>query len=278
MKQGRLVFTLAVLLTVLGLNAAAAGQEGTDSNASAWPKKPAFSLRIGTYFSRVSTQVRVDGENGLGTEFDISDVLGIPPSATVIRARGEFRLARWFGVEAEYYRIGRSRTFTIDRDITVGDNVFNVDETVTTRFITSYLDFALKFYLIRKQRLEMGLWLGANVHFMNLSLEAQPSEFGVVRSTVWYPVPAGGVHFNYSLLPRLYLYGKAGFFYYKLSATEKLNAARFDISLDYYVWKSLGIGVTFAYNDSSLQTDRARFQGAVKNRASGFQIYAVIGF
>jgi hypothetical protein len=278
MKTSRLVLTGAALLMALGLNVAAWGQEKKEEKAAAWPKRPGFSLRFGSYFSRVNTQIRVDGANGLGTEFDVSNVLGIPPSATVIRARGEFRLARWFGVEAEYYRIGRSRTATLDRDLTVGDVVFTIDETVSTRYITSYVDLALKFYLIHKERYELGLWLGANVHFMTLSLEAQPSSLGVVSRKVWLPIPAAGVHFSYSLLPRLYLYGKAGLFYYKLSETEKFNSARFDISLDYYVWKALGIGATFAYDRSSVLTDRARFMGLVRNRASGLQIYALLGF
>ena len=278
MKQCRFVFTLAVLLTVLGLNAAAAGQAGTEENAAAWPKKPAFSLRFGTYFSSSSTQIRVDGENGRGTEIDLRDVLKFSPAATVIRGQGDFRIASWFGVEAEYYRIGRSRTVTIDRDFTAGDIDFAIDETIIARYITSYVNAALKFYLIHRQRLDLGLWVGANVHFMNLSLEAQPSELGVVSKRIWFPIPSAGVCFNYSLLPRLYLYGKAGLFYYKISDTKKFSSARFDINVDYYVWKALGVGMTYEYNKSSVEMDNARFLGLVKNRTSGLQIYAMIGF
>jgi hypothetical protein len=280
MKTGRLVFTLAVLLTVLGLNVVAWGQEGTAEKASVWPKKPPFSLRIGTYFSSVDTRVRIDGANGLGTEIDLGSVLKIPKTATVFRANGDFRILSWFGVEAEYYRINRSKVVAIDQEFTAGDIVFAINDTVSTKYITSYLDLALKFFLIHRERLDLGLWVGAKVHFLQLGLENQSAEIGTasVNRKTWFAVPAGGLQFSYSLLPRLYLYGKAGYFSYKVSDTKRFNNTRYDICLDYYVWKSLGIGATYEYSKSSVASDNTSFVGLIKTKASGLQLYAVIGF
>jgi hypothetical protein len=280
MKTSRLVLTWALLLTALGLNVAAWGQEGTEEKASLWPKKPAFSFRIGTFFSSVDTRVRIDGANGLGTEIDLGSVLKIPRTATVFRANGDFRILSWFGVEAEYYRINRSKVVAIDQEFIAGDIVFAINDTVSTKYITSFLDLALKFYLIHRERLDLGFWVGAKVHFLQLGLENQSAELGtasVARKT-WYAVPAGGLQFSYSLLPRLYLYGKAGYFSYKVSDTKRFNNTRYDISLDYYVWKTLGIGVTYEYSKSSVASDNANFAGLIKTRSSGLQLYAVIGF
>jgi hypothetical protein len=278
MKTARILASSAALFTALTLSAMAAGQAATGETPPAWPKKPGFSFRLGTYFSTNSTQIRVDGEDGQGTEFDLTDVLDIPANAIVFRVRGDIRAVKWFGIEAEYYRIGRSSTTVIDREIIVGDEVFEIDETVSTSFISSYVDLAFKFYIIHKQRLDLGLWLGGTVHFVDFSLEAQPSDLGVVRKETWFPIPAVGAHFSYSLLPRLYLYGKGGFFFYKISDTNEFNSTRFDISLDYYFWKMVGVGVTYAYQDGSVSADRDAYRGLFKHRSSGAQIYAMIGF
>jgi hypothetical protein len=280
MKLSRLALTSAVLFAALGLNIAAWGQEGPDGKAPAWPKKPPFSLRIGTYFSNVATRIRIDGERGFGTEIDLSSVLKIPRTATIFRANGEFRIFSWFGVEAEYYRINRSKVVAIDQEFVAGDIVFAINDTVSAKYRTSYLDFALKFSVLHRERLDLGFWVGAKVHFLQLELENQSAELGsaFVNRKTWYPVPAGGMQFVYSLLPRLYLYGKAGYFSYKISDAKRFNNTRYDISLDYYVWRSLGLGATYEYSRSSFSSDNTNFSGLVKTRSSGLQFYAVIGF
>lgn len=268
-----------ILLAVLATTVAGRGEEKSDP-AAAWPKKPALSLRLGTYFAGTSTQLRVDGPNGEGTEIDLTSVLKIPSTATVFRANGDFRIASWFGVEAEFYGITRSRTVTIDQEFTAGDVVFAVDDTVSTRYQTSYIDLALKFFLIHRQRLDLGLWLGAKINLLQLEIENLSAQLGTatVNRSTWYPVPAGGVMFSYSLRPRLFLYGKAGYFSYEASDTSEISNMRYDISLDYYVWKSLGVGAAFAFNKSSVKRENTDFTGSIKNRDSGLQIYAMIGF
>jgi hypothetical protein len=253
------------------------GQEESAPAVKAWPKKPSFSIRLGSYFASSSGTIRIDGENQ-GTEIDWHDVLNAPTNATVVRGRADVRIAKWFGVEAEYYRIARSQTATIDSEIIIGDETIAIGQTIASSLVQSYLDTALKFYLVHGRRLDLGLWLGATIHFVDFSVEAEPSGAAVYRNP-WYPVPALGVHFSYAVLPRLYLYGKAGYFKYKATEpTTKIDAVRFDITLDYYFWKALGIGVTYAYVDNMVEMEKSPLMGMIDSRSSGFQIYGVIGF
>lgn len=278
MRSNKSILIATVVLAVLGLNAAARGQEESAKPAAVWQKKPNFSIHLGTIFSDVKSQFRVDGADGEGTVIDASDILAIPKNGTALRFKGDFRVAKWFGVEIEYYRIADSATTVIDRDITVGDEVFPINETVSTGFSRSFMDTSLKFYLVHKPRLDLGLFLGANVHFVKLTMDAEPSGRSVLKKP-WYPVPSIGATFNYSLGPRWYLYGKAGYFYYKASESSlKLDSVRFDLNMDYYIWKSVGVGMTYEYIKTSMERDTDAFTGMISNRSSSIQLYAVIGF
>jgi hypothetical protein len=278
MRSNKGLLIGAFVLAVIGLSAAAWGQEGSEKPAKVWQKKPNFSFRLGSIFSDVNSQFRVDGADGVGTVIDAQNLLNLPKNGIALRAKGDFRIAKWFGVEAEYYGIADSATTVLDRDITVGDEVFSIDETVSTSFTRSFLDTSLKFYFIHKPRLDLGLFLGANIHFMKLTMDAEPSGRSLYKNP-WYPVPALGVTFNYDLGPRWYLYGKAGYFYYKVQDSNlKLDSVRFDINMDYYFWKSLGVGVTYEYIKSSMERDTTEFAGMISNRSSSFQIYLAVGF
>ena len=78
----------------------------------------------------------------------------------------------------EYYGITDSATTVIDRDITVEDHFPHrpngLDE---LRPVLS--GHVLKFYFIHKPRLDLGLFLGANIHFMKLTMDAEPSGLSV---------------------------------------------------------------------------------------------------
>ena len=201
------------------------------------------------------------GENGQGTVIDLQDVLNVPNNATVFRARADVRVAKWFGVEAGWYQNRPIPQPTLNREITIGDEVFAINEVIDSRLVQQYLDTALKFYLVHNERLDLGLWLGATIHLIDFSLDAQPSGQSFDR-TPWSSVPALGVCFNYTVLPRLYLYGKAGYFYYKVDdPITKIDAVRFDITLDYYFWKALGVGVTYAYVNNSVEMEKSPLAG-----------------
>ncbi len=254
--------------------------QGGAKESSKWKRRPAFSLRFGSYFPSLETILRVDSEIlGRGTEINLEDVLQLDKSPVVVRADAEIRVASWFSLDLGYYGIGRSKTTVIDRDIQVGDTIFTIDQTLKAKFNTNYLRAHLKFSFIHNPRLDLGVWAGANVAFYKLSLDAvEQGKTLLEESDVWAPIPAAGIHLSYTLLPNLYLFGKAGYFYYSLSEHFKFTSTSFDINLHYYFYKFLGIGATYEYNLFKLDGEVGGFSGKISNRFGGFQIYALLGF
>ena len=254
-------------------------QEAAPS-AQKWRKKPGLSLRFGSYIPQVNTKVRIDSERlGQGTEIDFEDLLQLDRSPVILRGDAEIPVVSWFSLDLGFYAINRNSTKVIDRDIQMGDTIFNLNQTVNTKFNTTYLRVNFKFFIIRKPRLDLGLWAGANVAFFNFSLQAQ--ELGKTFSEgndVWAPIPSIGIHGAYTLFPNFFIFGKAGYFYYGISDNLKFNALSYDINVNYYFYKFLGIGATYEYNRAELDGQIGDMTGLVINKLGGFQFYLVIGF
>lgn len=278
--KSNMVFILGLILFVLMSSLQAQEVEEIDQPAPEWRKRPGFALKFGTYLPSVNTKLRLDSETlGRGTEIDFEDMLQLDKSPIIARGDAEVPIASWFSLDLGFYVINRKNTRVIDRDIQIGDTIFNVNQTVNTKFNTTYLRTNFKFYIIRKPRLDFGVWAGANVAFLNFSLEAQ--ELGETFSEgrdVWAPIPAIGVHGSYTLFRNFYIFGKAGYFYYGISDNLKFNNWSLDINVNYYFYKFLGIGATYEYNRVELKGEIGDLSGELFNRLGGFQFYFLIGF
>jgi hypothetical protein len=279
-RKPSLILFLSFLVWILAPTLQAQEAQEAAQSTLKWRKKPSFSLRLGSYFPSLSTILRVDSENlGRGTEIDLEDLLQLDSSPIVIRGDADVPIVSWFSLDLGFYAIKRSKTTVIDRDIQIGDTIFNVNQTVKGKFDTTYLRTHLKFYFVRNPRLDLGVWVGANVAFFNFSFQAQ--ELGQTFSEgedVWAPIPAAGIHASYTLFPNLYLFGKAGYFYYGLSDNLKFKSLSFDINVNYYFYKFLGIGATYDYNKFELDGEIGDLSGKVINKFGGFQVYLLIGF
>ena len=274
------IFILSLFLFVLTSSLQAQEVEETEQITPEWRRRPGLALRFGTYIPSLNTKLRLDSETlGRGTEIDFEDLFQLDNSPLILRGDAEIPVASWLGVDLGFYVINRSNTKVIDRDIQFGDTIFNLNQTVNTRLNTTYLRTNFKFYIIRKPRLDFGVWAGANVAFLDFSMEAQ--ELGETFSEgrdVWAPIPAIGLHASYTLFRNFYVFGKAGYFYYGISDNLKFNNWSLDININYYFYKFLGIGATYEYNRAELKGELSDLSGEIFNKLSGFQFYLVIGF
>jgi hypothetical protein len=243
-------------------------------------RKPGFSLRFGSYFPSLETTLRIDpNTQGSGTEINLEDVLKLDSSPIVVRGDADIRVLSWLSLDLGFYAINRSKTTVIDRDIQIGETIFNLNQTLNAKFNTTYLRTNIKFSFIHNPRLDLGVWAGASFAFFELRLDAQEAgDIVIEEDDVWAPIPAAGIHISYTLIPNLYLFGKVGYFYYGISENFKFTSTSFDINLNYYFFKFLGVGATYEYNLATLDGQIGDFSGKISNKFGGFQIYGIIGF
>ena len=72
----------------------------------------------------MGTDIRVDGEDGNGTQIDGEDVLGLSREKIQPRVSARWRPGRRHELELGYQFARRTGQKTLDRDVTIGDDVW----------------------------------------------------------------------------------------------------------------------------------------------------------
>lgn len=223
--------------------------------------------------------VRVDRADGSGTDVNVSNDLGLAKTGTVLRLDGDIRIAKWFSVALNYYGFSRSESQVIDKDIQIGDTLYPVKQTLKTTLNTTFANLDLKFYLIHRERLDFGVYAGVYLTHFKINVQAQELDRQLIQiKKLWAPIPSVGLHFWYEPVPKLFVYAKAGYFKFSPTKHSKFESATFNINLEYYFWKFLGIGARYEYNRFNLDLDVAKYLGMLKYRVDGAQAYLTIGF
>ncbi len=239
-----------------------------------------FRPEVRRFFPDVNTVIRVD-ETGEGSPIDLEGDLGLDKSMPMVRLDGDIRIAPWFSVDLGYYGFQRSQSEVIDKDIQIGDTVFPVNQTLKTTLNTNYMNVDLKFYLFHRPRWDFGVYAGVNLAHYKLNVQAQEIDRQLLEiRKFWAPVPSLGLHFRYTIIPHMFVYGKAGYFKFSPSKRLDFESGTVNINLDYFFYKFLGVGARYEYSRFNLDMDAvvSDFRGAVKYDLSGFNAYLTVGF
>jgi hypothetical protein len=243
--------------------------------------KPTFSIKLGSYLTSLSTDIRVDSETlGRGTEFTFEDLLRLDKSKPLFRIDGEFRISRRFEIDLGYYRINQSANLVeIDRTIQFGDRVFEVGAKVDGFYKVDLIKFNLKYSIILNDTVDLGLYLGINTLLYKVGLEADLGEgFEAVKKDVWAPVPSLGVHSTLNIMPKLDLNAKLDYFFFSISEDLDFNQLQFNAALEYFPIRYAGIGLAYDIRTFTLDLNKTDFGGMLKSNTRGLQIYVIIGF
>ena len=218
-----------------------------------------FRLDLGGFFQTFSTTVRLDSEKlGTGTEVSLEDDLGLKGSQLNFRADGYWRFGRHARLDFGFITWNRKASWTLDRDVQVGDTVFHAGSSVDTRLRVYTGELYYSYSLVNNPESEFGLMLGVSTLFNTLTVEGQASVTGPggtaagaldrqSRSLV-APLPAVGAHFRYTLLPGFLFTARVKGFG---ATVDHVKGSMLDwrAGLDYYPWKNVGIGASWAQTD-----------------------------
>lgn len=172
----RLCFALSALLLVVHAATAVAADEqkkplASDTlkppkrHASSSPITDRFALRVLYYPGSVTTNLRLDQQNGLqiGTPVSVEDDLGLDDKKAMGRAELMFRLRERNRLRVDYMKLARLGDKVLTRQINFGDEVFRVNDRALTALEWRSLTFTYTRSLLYTERFELGVGLGISV-------------------------------------------------------------------------------------------------------------------
>lgn len=228
-----------------------------------------FYLDIGAYLPSIDTTLRVDRADGSGTLIDLEDDLDYDDSTVLPYGMMNFRLGERWHIEAEYFAIDRDKTAVIDRDIQIGDEIFEADVTVKSNFDTDVYRLGVGYSFMKRPSTELGATLGVHVTTFDFSIRTE-GVFDLVSEKVetFAPLPTLGVYGYHAFSPKWLLQGRADVFSldYDDYSGSLINL---NLGLEYQVARHLGLGAGYRYVDLELTSEKTLTAGSASDDFRG---------
>lgn len=243
-----------------------------------------LSLRVEAYFAGVSSNLRVDGNNGnIGTEIDFENDLGLSDNKTLPAFELGWRINDDWVLQGQYYSLGRRTDATLDREIIVGDTVYPVNGSVGAGFDSDVYRFTIGNLLIQREGLEVGLGIGLHGTDFAVFIEGegsvagQPGQFRQEGRSIFAPLPTIGAFGQWEPAKRVIVSGRLDW----LSLTIDDYSGRLinaEAAVAYRLFKHLDAGVAYRHVDYRLRVKQDDWNGRVQYEFSGPSIFLRAGF
>jgi hypothetical protein len=189
-------------ITIAALSLAAAGAaSAADTDVPIHPAlRDRFNFGVGGFFPKTATSAQLQSATGVGANVDFENALGITDSKSVPMAFGRWRFGERWRVEAEYFRLNRSGSKTLDRDIQWGDTVYPVNSRLDSKFDFSDMRISAGYSFFKRPDKEVGIGLGLHVAQYDVSLSG--NSFATQSSAVTAPLPVLSIFSQFALTER----------------------------------------------------------------------------
>jgi hypothetical protein len=131
-----------------------------------------FKLAAGFFTPVNNTNIRVDGNNGrIGTDIDFEDDLGFNKHTATFLGDFQWRSTSRSRFDLSYYRLDRSSSYAIQKDITFNGSTYNLGAQVDAYFNSNIYRFSYGYAILSKPNYEAGLLIGAHVVKFGIGLD-----------------------------------------------------------------------------------------------------------
>ncbi len=251
MKRTLLLLVALAMLAAVPALAQSVVSEAEREARRGVPDKWGFSL--GAFWQTFDTRVRLNGETGEGTDINLEKDLKLDPNLTAFEFTGFYRFGDHSRLDLAYIPWNREHTGTIDREIQWGDVIYEAGATVTTKAKAQMLNVIYKYSFINNGKVTFGLNGGISALWTDFTLSGNGTISGgePVSETIAeskktiFPIPVIGVHFEMTLIKRLFWRVDDSFFAASISGYDG-NINEFATSITYFLTRNVGVGAGFA--------------------------------
>ena len=276
-KMTKALFIFVGLATMTGPLQALAGDSGgnlLDDN---------FTASLGTFLLDTKTTVSLDGSAGdAGTVVDMKRDLGLKDTDR-FRVDATWRFAKRHKIRMMYFDTSRSKTATLDRDITVGDTVYPVDGDVTADNSTTVAELAYEYVFLSRDNYEVAG--SAGVHSIRFkfaisgdgSVNGVPGTFSRESGDTTAPLPVIGLRGLWQLSPNWYLDAQGQYFQLKYDAYDG-SVTDLRIGVTRMFGEHFGLGAGYNRFTTKLGVSKDSFDGQLRWDYSGAQVFVTASF
>lgn len=253
--------------------------------APAWsqdaiPDNPAlrdrFFIAIGGYLPTASTDVRLDSTAlGVGADVNFEDTLGLDERKLTPEFIGRWRFTERWRLEAEYFRLDRSGTRTLNGAIQVGDKVYSVNEELQSEFNIAVTRISVGYSFFKTRDKELGIAIGA--HVANIETRLNGSLVGAEGADATAPLPVLSLYSQFALTDKWAV--GARFDRFALEVDQyRGDITSLGLDLQYQAFRHVGLGIGVRTLDIELEADKDDFRGKIESRFNGPIFYVNASF
>lgn len=169
------------------------------------------SIRIGAFWvSQFNTEITLrTADIPIGIFIDLESDLGLDDSVAVPRGAFSYRFSKHHQVNVGYFRIHRDRTFRLDEELEIGDEVFPIGIEVRPWSNVAVYKATYTWIFYDSDKVTLGASFGLNVIDFDVGVEARTDNLGgrLIRETadVTAPLPIFGLRLAYNVSKKVTL-------------------------------------------------------------------------
>lgn len=264
-----------VLSGVCVLSCAASLAHAQDQLGS--PNDEHFRLSAGLFSVDTETDVRVDANDGTeGTEVNAEEDLGLRDHSEVGDVEVETRIRERHRVRFDYFKLERTSTQALEREIVFGNDTYNVGDIVDSAIDMRSFGVTYMYELARKDRFIFAWGLGVVLLELNTAAEVDARSISEEES-VSGPGPLLGIQTLVRLNPRIHAELRGEYM--------EAHASDFDGSITnlhgtivYRFNRSIGAGLGYKLMEIDAESESAGDTGRFKLSNSGPLIFVRVTF
>ena len=128
--------------------------------AAEWTKQgeEMFYFEGGAFFPAFDTKLRVDtANNGEGSDIDLENDLNFNDRETTYRLGGYWRFLSRHRIAVSYFNFKRDASATLDKEITIGDEVYPVGASLESEFKFQVIPITYMYSFMKRDKFEFEL-------------------------------------------------------------------------------------------------------------------------
>ena len=256
--------TASVLVALAMLAAVSAHAQSVVSDAERVAMRgvpDTWGFSLGTFAQAFDSRIRLDGKYGeAGTTIDLEQDLGLPSQQDDFNLRAFYRFSDRSQLRFEFLTWNRSSTRVLEREIRWDDTVYEIGAQVDAQGSGQMYNLIYQYSFFNNGKVNFGLDGGLSTFILDTKVTRHVSvvEGGTgptetELNTKILPVPVLGLHFEMTLVKRLFWRANAYIFDASVAGYD-VNLWEAWTSVDYFVTRNVGLGAGFAATNADINT------------------------